>query len=100
MYCRIWRPLAPALVLLLVTCAAFACSGSGDSSRSTFAYHACDVALPAGQVDGETVRCGTLTVLEDRLAPERGTIQLPVVIFKASGKTTARDPLIYLGGGP
>lgn len=49
---------------------------------------------------GVTVRCGTLTVPEDRAAPNGRTVGLPVAIYKSTGANPAPDPVIYLEGGP
>ncbi len=46
------------------------------------------------------VRCGTLRVLENRAEPGGRTINLKVVVVKASSSTPAPDPVFYLSGGP
>jgi pimeloyl-ACP methyl ester carboxylesterase len=45
-------------------------------------------------------RCGTMRVPENRAHPERGWISLRVVVLPATGKPVARDPVVWLAGGP
>jgi len=45
-------------------------------------------------------RCGTLIVPENRIAPNGRTIRLPVAIIPALSEDKARDPIIYMEGGP
>lgn len=106
--------LRPAFALAAVAGAlALACQEAGETTptatatptaepafEASFAYGPCALVLPDGQEQGETVRCGTLTVLEDRGDPDEGTIELAVVILKATGLVPAPDPVIYLSGGP
>jgi pimeloyl-ACP methyl ester carboxylesterase len=49
---------------------------------------------------GKDVRCGNLTVPEDRNNPGGQTIQLAVAIFKGTGSQDAAGPMLYLSGGP
>jgi pimeloyl-ACP methyl ester carboxylesterase len=45
-------------------------------------------------------RCGFLVVPENRARPNGRTIRLTVGIVPAVSKTPARDPVVYLAGGP
>jgi len=60
----------------------------------------CPMQLPAGQVQGNTVDCGYLSVPEDRSDPDSRPIRLAVAIFHPLGGATHPDPIIYLTGGP
>lgn len=48
----------------------------------------------------EQVRCGTLDVFEDRRRKSGRKIALKIVVFPATGKDKAADPLFYIPGGP
>jgi len=66
----------------------------------------CPFDLPAGQVDGRTVECGYLEVLEDRADPvgradsDSAMLRLAVAIFRHPDGDPEPDPVIYLEGGP
>jgi hypothetical protein len=44
--------------------------------------------------------CGTLIVPEDRLTGQGRTIPVRFVVFPATGRDRAPDPLVYFAGGP
>ena len=56
----------------------------------------CPFKLPAGQVDGKTVKCGYLAVPQDRQDPKSPLIRLAVATFRNPGTKTEKDPVIYL----
>ena len=56
--------------------------------------------LPTGQIEGQTVRCGFVVVLEQHRKPDGPTIRLPVAVFKSTAANPVPDPIIYLQGGP
>ncbi|HUQ83883.1 MAG TPA: alpha/beta fold hydrolase, partial [Gemmatimonadaceae bacterium] len=56
-------------------------------------------ALP-GLDAGSTARCGMLIVAENRAVKNGRTIQLRVVVFPATGRDRAPDPVFYIAGGP
>lgn len=60
----------------------------------------CPVEVPAGEVEGETVECGYLTVPADHLDDDGSTIELAVAIVRSSSEQPAPDPVLYLEGGP
>jgi pimeloyl-ACP methyl ester carboxylesterase len=66
----------------------------------SFRYVACPFHPGAGITEGRDVRCGFLTVQEDREGGSGATIQLAVAIYKAPGTRVAPDPVVYLTGGP
>lgn len=110
------RRLALALVAICAASLVAACgreAGAPDTAAPTpaptptperfkprFAYEPCTVELPDGQQVGETAACGTLTVPEHRAASTGRTIELAVVVLRATASVPAPDPLIYLSGGP
>jgi pimeloyl-ACP methyl ester carboxylesterase len=95
----------------LVTLMAAGCGGSdegeaGPTSQST-AEPATTTApvvqtmvLEPCTVAGLGVRCGTLTVPEDRSLAGGRTIDLRVVVVPASGDVREPDPVVYFAGGP
>lgn len=60
----------------------------------------CPFKVIGGEVEGETLICGTLYALEDRQDPRSPVIEMIVVILKAKSATPEPDPVLYLEGGP
>ena len=69
-------------------------------SSSAIAWEACLFPLGAGFVAGKNVRCGYLSVPEDRQSPASPKIRLAIAIFKTPSATPASDPIVFLQGGP
>jgi pimeloyl-ACP methyl ester carboxylesterase len=67
---------------------------------SAFQQAHCPFTIGQGLVEGKDVKCGFLTVPEDRNQPQSPTIRLAVAIFKTPDPRPAPDPLLGLGGGP
>lgn len=59
----------------------------------------CPMPLPAGEIDGETVICGYVSVPETRGAPDSEEVSLAVAVLRSAGPAQP-DPIIYLSGGP
>src|SRR5258708_24289723 len=72
----------------------------GRPATDSFRYAAGPFQPGTGIIEGKEVRCGYLTVLEDRSHPGGSTIQLAVAIFKALHSNSSSDPVIFLQGGP
>ncbi|HEY6408489.1 MAG TPA: alpha/beta fold hydrolase, partial [Ktedonobacteraceae bacterium] len=53
-----------------------------------------------GIVEGRMLKCGVLTVPENRSNPKEATVQLAVAIFKSPKVQNDRYPVIRLEGGP
>lgn len=70
------------------------------SAQSELNEHECPFELPANERAGETVRCGTLTVPEDRADPNSRPIDLAYAILLSRDDDAPDDPLVYLEGGP
>jgi pimeloyl-ACP methyl ester carboxylesterase len=75
------------------------CSDGTTPSVPTFESATCEMPLPEGQ-NPANVRCGWLTVPENRNRPEGRTIKLAAVILAATGANPEPDPLVILSGGP
>jgi len=67
---------------------------------SGFRAAPCPFGLGAGMIDGRTVKCGYVTVPENRQKPMGATVQLPVAMFKALDVQNDPSPIIRLEGGP
>lgn len=48
----------------------------------------------------ERARCGTYEVFENRAAKSGRKIKLKIVVYPATGRDKAADPLFYIAGGP
>jgi pimeloyl-ACP methyl ester carboxylesterase len=91
------RIAAPALICalaLIALLAPHALRAAPPAPR--FAPNACPFAVPKGL----SVRCGTLTVPEDRARPDGPAVRLPVAIARAAQTPALADPVLYLSGGP
>lgn len=60
----------------------------------------CPFQVPAGLREGETIRCGYVSVPANRSDPLAGTLQLAAAVVSPEDGPTAADPIIYLEGGP
>ncbi|MBA3826460.1 MAG: alpha/beta hydrolase, partial [Ktedonobacterales bacterium] len=74
-------------------------SAAAQAATSHFTTSKCGFTLGAGIVAGRDVRCGYLTVPENRAHPVR-SIRIAVAIFTSVDAHRASDPLIFLQGGP
>ena len=84
-------------VILLLTALA---SLAGEVGAQGFEPSACPFRVPPGQLEGQTVECGFLSVPENRTSPNGRSIRLAVAIFRDQSGTTQPDPIVYLNGGP
>jgi hypothetical protein len=81
-------------------------SGQEKGARRTGSAPAASISLEPCEVPGtrggvqEKVRCGTYEVFENRATKTGRTIKLKIVIFPATGRDKAADPLFYIPGGP
>lgn len=81
-------------------------SGQDQGSRRTISaptvpgsLEPCDV---PGATEGvkEKARCGAYEVFENRATKSGRRIKLKIVVFPATGREKAADPLFYIPGGP
>jgi pimeloyl-ACP methyl ester carboxylesterase len=64
--------------------------------EAEFTANACPFAAP----DGLKVTCGTLTTLENYAKPQGELVELAVARFASTSAAPAKDPIVYLSGGP
>ncbi len=60
----------------------------------------CNVYLPKGEVEGETILCGYVRMPWDREDPNSATTDLAYVILKATGGNPQPDAIVHISGGP
>ena len=95
-------------VALVAVCLVAACSDSksppsGSIGRASYQTTACPQPNIAGfpEVDFPSgVRCGYLTVPENRAKPDGRRIRIFVMRAPAVSATPRPDPIVYLSGGP
>ena len=73
---------------------------SGATPTTNFRPASCPFPLGSGMVEGRTVKCGYVTVPENRSNPSGATVQLAVAIFKSPNVQNDPYPVIRLEGGP
>ncbi|MDQ1613574.1 MAG: hypothetical protein QOG00_3505 [Pyrinomonadaceae bacterium] len=86
----------------------FALAGSSQEkgARQTNVAPNASVTLEPCEVPGaregvkEQARCGTYEVFENRATKRGRKIALKIVVFPATGRDKAADPLFYIPGGP
>jgi pimeloyl-ACP methyl ester carboxylesterase len=67
---------------------------------TNFLPASCPFKLGSGMMDGQTVKCGYVTVPENRSNPSSATVHLAVAIFKSPNVQNDPYPVIRLEGGP
>jgi pimeloyl-ACP methyl ester carboxylesterase len=92
-------------VLLFVVSTSLACSApppevTDAPQVGVFEEAACPMPVPEGVVEGETLRCGYVTVPEVHDEPGERTVRLAVAVFSALGEDEAADPLVVAPPGP
>ncbi len=60
----------------------------------------CAYTLGKGQVEGQSVVCGTVAAAAKHATPGGATVRLPVAIYKALAATPAKEMTVLLAGGP
>jgi pimeloyl-ACP methyl ester carboxylesterase len=66
---------------------------------AAFVSAPCPFVPASDHIEGQTLRCGFVTVPEDRTRPLGRQVHLSVAVFNARGAAT-RKPLVFIGGGP
>jgi pimeloyl-ACP methyl ester carboxylesterase len=69
------------------------------ASRPALALEACQLGA-AGSASRLAARCGVFRVPEDRSKPDGRSIDLKIAVVPAVSRSPARDPLVFLTGGP
>lgn len=73
--------------------------GSVEDAIEQF-VQSCPFPVPPTEIEGETIRCGYVSVPESHTQAEGRQIQIAFAIVKSTSATPAADPLVYLEGGP
>ncbi|MGJ3254433.1 MAG: alpha/beta hydrolase [Elainellaceae cyanobacterium] len=60
----------------------------------------CPVALPLGEVEGETITCGYLTVPENYDEPDGRQVEITYAVLHSRSLSPLANPVIDLRGGP
>ena len=75
-------------------------AAGGADDRYPVAVTACPRPLPPGEIEGQTVICGTVEMPERHGDDESRRIDLVFAVLKSRSLSPAEDPVIYLHGGP
>ncbi len=75
-------------------------STSSIAPTANFHASACPFQKGNGIVEGQTVRCGFVTVPQSRQSPNGAKVQLAVAIFKSPRVQNDTLPVVRLEGGP
>jgi pimeloyl-ACP methyl ester carboxylesterase len=84
------------LVLVVAPAGAFGAPPQPSKPVPAFERGAC----PADVNREEKIDCGVLTVPENRQKPSSRTIRLPVMIFRSRAAAPAKEPVLFVPGGP
>jgi len=68
--------------------------------KAPIAQIVCPRPLPANEIEGKTVFCGTVQVPEDHARPDGKTITLKFSVLKSWSQYPEADPVVFLQGGP
>lgn len=68
--------------------------------KAPIAQILCPRPMPANEIEGKTVLCGTVEVPEDHAKPDGKRIPLKFTILKSWSQYPEPDPVVYLQGGP
>lgn len=85
--------------VILITILALFAFAQNERKPRRIALEPCEVA-GAEPDSKEKVLCGSYEVFENRAARRGRRISLKIVVFPATGKTKAPDPIFYIPGGP
>lgn len=73
---------------------------SGAAPGAPVGHILCPRPMPANEIEGQTVFCGTVQVPEDHANPEGRQITLDFAVLKSWSQYPEPDPLVFLQGGP
>jgi len=90
----------PRLLVIIVALGLATASCSGHPAPAASAPPVNSLTVKSCTVQGLPARCGTLIVPEDRLTGQGRTIPVRFVVFPATGRHRAPDPVVYFAGGP
>ncbi|MBF9059056.1 alpha/beta fold hydrolase [Rhodobacterales bacterium HKCCSP123] len=72
----------------------------GHDASAPVTITPCPQPIGIGEIEGETLICGTVSVPEDHDAPDGRRIELLFTVMKSHSEVPEPDPLLYLHGGP
>lgn len=72
----------------------------GTDTKGSIQQIVCPRPLPANEIEGKTLFCGTIQVPEDNTKPDSKKITLKFSILKSWSQYPEADPVVYLQGGP
>ena len=92
--------LAVLTLALTLTTAVRTASAQDSSFVPTATAIPCPMALPAGEVEGQTVTCGQISVPEDWANADGKQITITYALLHSKSQSPFPDPVIYFDGGP
>ena len=72
----------------------------GENPGAAITQIVCPRPMPANEIEGRTVFCGTVQVPEDHADPDGKKISLDFSILKSWSQYPEPDPVVFLQGGP
>lgn len=72
----------------------------GHSVEAPITITSCPQPIGIGEIEGQTIICGTVSVPENHDAPDGKRIDLLFTLMKSHSEVPEPDPLLYLHGGP
>jgi hypothetical protein len=90
--------LASGVVLLLAFSSVQAQKATAQSEQPRYEWAAC--LFNTNEVGEDRLRCGYLTVPENRASPVGRTLRLAVAVAESSTPEAQNDPAVFLNGGP
>lgn len=73
---------------------------SGDDPGAPVGRIMCPRPMPANEIEGQTVFCGTVEVPEDHDNPDGRKVTLDFAVLKSWSQYPEPDPVVFLQGGP
>ena len=77
-----------------------ALKAGGPDTKAPIEQIVCPRPMPASEIEGKTVFCGTVQVPEDHAKPDGKKITLKFAILRSWSQYPEPDPVVYLQGGP
>lgn len=87
-------------LLALLACSLGSPASAQDVSDQRPLYEEAECPFDTGSLDAERLRCGYLTVPENRRSGSERTIRLAVAVMEAQAPDSEPDPFVSLIGGP
>ncbi len=97
---RVARIAVCLVLILLAGCSSGKSPSAASAFKPVFSAAPCPFTPGAGLTVGTNLKCGFVTVQEDRVHPTGKTVKLAVAVFLGSDAAAHSDPIVYLNGGP